>query len=435
MASARPPAVETVDAEPAAETTRTLRTFDSLIEVRAFRWFVISMTGNWAALQMQQVVRGFLVYHLTGSYTALGSMALANSAPRLVLALYGGVIADRMPKRYIIQVGQLFNAALVLAVGLLLAFDLLRFEHLIVSAILQGISNSFTQPARQAMIPEIVGLERLTNAVALNASGMNTMRLLAPAIGGVLLAFVGFEWVYFLMAGMYLFAVVTMLRVPAEPIAGMELRPSRRAQRSRGGLTDIAEAFRYLRLQPTLSMLLVVHLFIVVFSMPYQRLLPGFVADVLASTEEETALRLGLLLTLTGIGALFGSLVVASIPSRRRGQLLLLGTVVMGASLLAFSVSTVFWASAAIAVALGVGQASRQALSTVLIQSHVSNEYRGRISSVMMMEMGLTSFGTFGFGILASVVGIQVALGAAAVALLIVAAAVFLFVPRYRDLD
>jgi MFS family permease len=182
-------------------------------------------------------------------------------------------------------------------------------------------------------------------------------------------------------------------------------------------------------------MLLVVHLFIVVFSMPYQRLLPGFVADVLASTEEETALRLGLLLTLTGIGALFGSLFVASIPSRRRGQLLLLGTVVMGASLLAFSVSTVFWASAAIAVALGVGQASRQALSTVLIQSHVSNEYRGRISSVMMMEMGLTSFGTFGFGILASVVGIEVALGAAAVALLIVAAAVFLFVPRYRNLD
>jgi MFS family permease len=436
LATARESEVEsTVPVAEHAPPSGRVRTFQSLQEVPPFRWYILSMTGNWAALQMQQVVRGLLVYYLTGSYAALGSMALANSAPRLVLALYGGVVADRLPKRYIVQVGQLFNAALALVIGLLLLFDLLRFEYLLLSAVLQGISNSFTQPARQALIPEIVGLKRLTNAVALNASGMNTMRLAAPALGGLLLVFVGFEWVYFLMAVMYLLAVLAMMRVPPEPVAGMEQRPAASRSRGKAGLADIAEAFRYLRVQPTLAMLLVVHLFIVVFSMPFQRLLPGFVADVLASTENQTELRFGLLMTLMGVGALAGSLVVASMPSRGRGRLLLAGTALMGMALLAFSASSVFWVSALIVLVLGVGQASRQALSTVLIQANVSNEYRGRISSVMMMQMGLTSFGTFGFGIFASVAGIQVALATAGAALLAVAATVYLFVPRYRNLD
>jgi len=88
-----------------------------------------------------------------------------------------------------------------------------------------------------------------------------------------------------------------------------------------------------------------------------------------------------------------------------------------------------------IVMVMGVGQASRQALSQVLIQLHVTNEFRGRISSIMMMEMGLTSFGTFGFGLLAAAIGIQQALGIAGGALIVVGTLVYVFVPRYRELD
>ena len=435
MATVRPPEPE-IEPGPASR----LRTFDALIEVRAFRWYMAAMVGNWASMQMQQMVRGLLVYHLTGSYAALGGMALANSAPRLVLALFGGVMADRMPKRLVLQVGQSFNALLTLSIGLLLAFDLLRFEHLVISAVLQGISNSFTQPSRQALIPEVVGLGRLTNAVALNASGMNTMRLTAPAVAGVMLVFVDFEWVYFLMTGLYLTAVLALTRLPRRPIEGYEgsaQSASRRAGRGgdRTGLRDIGDALRYLRGQRTLAVLLAVHLCIVVFSMPFQRLLPGFVDEVLSSSDEQTALRLGFLYTATGVGALAGSLVIASIPGRRRGKLLLYGTALTGLMLLAFTGSDVFWLSVVIVTVMGVGQASRQALSQVLIQLHVSNEFRGRISSIMMMEMGLISFGTFGFGLLAAEIGIRQALGVAGVGLMVVAAVVWAFVPRYRDLD
>ncbi|MPZ99519.1 MAG: MFS transporter [Dehalococcoidia bacterium] len=413
------------------------RTFDSLIEVPTFRWYIASMTGNWASMQMQQVARGFLVYQLTGSFAALGAMALANAAPRLFLALYGGVVADRMSRRYIIQAGQLFNAALTAVVAALLFAGVLRFEHLVVSAILQGVSNSFTQPARQAMIPEIVGIERLTNAVALNASGMNTMRLLAPALAGGMLAVTHAAWVYVLMTVLYVIAFFTMTRVPAVSGAERDAAAGRRGRRSagRGGIRDIAEALSYLRGQPVLMMLLAVHLAIVVFSMPYQRLLPGFVDEVLSTNPDEAAWRFGLLLALTGVGALGGSLLVASMPNRHRGALLLGSSLVLGVSLLAFSASSEFWLSAGIVIALGVGQAGRQSLSNVLIQTHVSDEFRGRISSIMMMEMGLTSFGTFAIGLLAAAIGVQYALGGAAVALVLVAIAVYALVPTYRRLD
>src|SRR5690606_3761640 len=118
-----------------------------------------------------------------------------------------------------------------------------------------------------------------------------------------------------------------------------------------------------------------------------------------------------------------------------RGALLLGSSLVLGLSLLAFSASSEFWLSAGIVIALGVGQAGRQSLSNVLIQTHVSDEFRGRISSIMMMEMGLTSFGTFGIGVLAAAIGVQYALGGAAVALVVVAVAVYALVPTYRRLD
>jgi len=406
------------------------------------------MIGNWSALQMQQVVRGFLAYQITGSFAALGGVALANSVPRLALALSGGVIADRSNRRHVMQLGQAFNALMAAVVATLLFMDMLRFEHLVIAAVFQGISNSFTQPARQAMIPQLVGSERLNNAIGLNTSAMNAMRLLAPALAGVLLATIGASWVYVLMATLYGCAVIAMTRVPAEigqpgmrggVSGGGAARPATARAGSpggsRGGLRDIREAFAYLRREPMLMLLLVVHLFIVLFSQPYQRLLPGFVDDVLSSSPEQTAIRMGLLLTFTGLGALAGSLVVASLPNRGRGRLLIGSIVVLGLALLAFSASSIFWLSAAIVVVLGVGQAGRQSLSNILIQARVEDEYRGRISSIMMMEMGLESLGTFAIAVLAEAIGVQWALEGVAIGLLCVALVVAVLAPSYRRLD
>jgi MFS family permease len=427
----------------AATTTRRFRTFDALIEVPAFRWYMLSMLGNWSAMQMQQVVRGYIAFIITGSFAALGGVALANALPRLVFALAGGVVADRFSRRHVMQVGQVFNVILTAVIAYLLFSDQLRFEHLLIAAVLQGISMSFTMPARQAMIADLVGNDRLTNAIGLNAAGMNTMRLLAPALAGFILAFAGGGWAYVLMSALFALAVFAMYRVPARPrppeAAGTPVpAPARRAaggRRGSSGWRDLVEGLRYLRRNRILMMLLTVHLFVVVLSLTFQRLAPGFVSEVLAVTEQQAAWRLGVILTVMGGGALLGSLVIASLPNRRRGQLLIASIVVFGVALLVFAISRNFWFSIPIAFVLGLGQAGRQSLSQILIQTHVENEYRGRISSIMMMEMSLEAFGTFAIALVAVAWGAQVAFGSVAVALLLVAFFVAVFMPSYRRLQ
>jgi len=427
---------------------RRLRTFDSLLEVPPFRWYLVSMTGNWSALQMQQVVRGFLAYQITGSFAALGGVALANSMPRLFFALSGGVVADRASRRSVMQAGQAFNALLAFAIGALLFAGRLRFEHLVIGAVLQGISNSFTQPARQALIPEIVGLERLTNAFALSVFAMNTTRLAAPALAGVLLAATDAGWVYALMGTLYVLAVVTMFRVPqpratrasaaeaaaAEP-GGGAAATARPRRPDRSGMRAIGDALRYVQRQPVLRMLLIVHVFIGMLSMPYQRLLPGFVDDVLSTSPDQTALRMGALLAATAVGALVGSLVIASLPDRGRGRLLIGSLAVFGLGLAMFSGSTRFWLSMPVALLLGVGQSGRQSLNNILIQTHTTNEYRGRVSSIMQVEDGIESLGVFAVSLVAATLGAQLALGLVSAGLLVLAGTLWFLAPTYRRLE
>ena len=155
-------------------------TFQAIYQVPAFRWYLLSMSGNWSAMQMQNVARGFLTYEITGSFAVLGTVELANTAPRLVFALTGGVVADRRSRRAITQIGQGISAVISAVLAALLFAGMLRFEHLVIAAITQGIVNSFALPARQAMVPQIVGMNLLANALALNVSLMSTLRLAAP---------------------------------------------------------------------------------------------------------------------------------------------------------------------------------------------------------------------------------------------------------------
>jgi MFS family permease len=300
-------------------------------------------------------------------------------------------------------------------------------------------------PSRQSMVPEIVGMDRMMNAVALNMGGMNFMRLFAPAGGGVLLATVGADLVYFLMTGFYLFSVVTLSKVPtvvaAAGRAGAAVAPSsaargeggRRAGRARGGggLRDIIEGFQYVARNRIILMLLSSNLLIVLVSMPYQMMLPGYVLDVL----KEGPRTLGLLQSVSAVGALGGTFVIASLPNRRRGKLLLFGSLLMGVALVAFSFSTVVLFTAGTMIVIGVGQTFRMSLSNVLVQTYVDDAFRGRVMSLNMMQMNVASFGVFGAGMLAAVIGPQLTIGGMAVALIVLVVLLYAFVPRLRNLD
>ena len=165
-------------------------------------------------------------------------------------------------------------------------------------------------------------------------------------------------------------------------------------------------------------------------SMPYMQMMAGFVKEVLDGGPEQ----IGLLVSATGVGALVGSLVVASMPNRGRGKVFLVSSLILGVGLVAFVISTSLWLTAVIMLAVGFGQAGRMSLGSILIMSYTKPEFQGRVMSVYMMEFSLVSFGTFAVGILAEMVGIQWAIGSTAGALVFISVYGLFRMPRVRDL-
>jgi MFS family permease len=445
------PLVKVLNADDIESSGRRFRTFDSLIDVPAYRWYLLSMAGHWSALQMQQVARGYLAYQITGSFAALGLIEFTNTVPRMLLGMYGGVLADRVSRRVIIQIGQGANAVNVAVVAALLFTDNLQFYHLVIMTFMQGVINSFVLPARQAMVPEVVGRDRLMNALALNVGALNVMRLFAPAVaGGVIAAimvrsdddlFLAVGTVFALMSVLNILAVVGLFPVPR---TDARTRAASRGEtlttqtavtiRDRIGLPDATAAFAYLRSHPTIIWLIVIQTSTAMLALPYQRLLPGFVEEVLGAGEGRSAALIGLLLTMTAVGAILGSLLIASLPPRHRGVILGGSLGLFGVSLVGFSLSTVLWLSVGIVLVLGIGQAIRQSMVNILIQSRIEDAYRGRVSAVMLLDDGLESLGVFGVAMLADAFGPQVAIGLTGVTMLAYGGVV-LAAKTFRNLD
>ena len=394
-----------------------------------YRWFYLSMLGQMASLNMQMLVRGFLTFELTGSYAALGTVFLFNAIPGLALSLYGGVLADRVrSKKIVLQVGQSLNAINAIVVGFLVLTDVIAFEHLLIASFLQGGVNAIMMPARQAMMPEVVGRRRLMNAVALNAAGRDSIRLLAPAAGGALLAAFDATWLYFLMAGFYTLATVALFRVHTKALG--PATPLSRGSRG-GGLDEMRDGLRYLWRDLTMRPLLVSTVIFALLAMPYVFLMPGWVASVL----DEGPAKLGILLSLVGVGSLAGALVIAAIPPRRRGLLYLAAVALEGVALVAYSASEIYWLTAGIIIVVGLGEAGRMSLGNVLVQHYVADDYRGRAMSVFMMQRSLASLGTFFVGVMASWVGVQVVIGGLALTLCMLALAGIFASATLRRLD
>jgi MFS family permease len=199
----------------------------------------------------------------------------------------------------------------------------------------------------------------------------------------------------------------------------------------RSVLADIIEGFQYVRRQRTILLLLAFILLVILLSRPYMVLLPIFTEDILGVGET----GLGIMLSVSGVGAMIGSVTLASLPNKKRGLMLLVGCIVLGGALIGFSFSDSWPLSLGLMVVVGLGQTARMTLGNTLVQYYVADEYRGRVMSIYTMDFGLTSLGTFGAALIADAVGAPWAVGGFAIALVFVALVAFVFLPRLRRLD
>jgi len=314
------------------------------------------------------------------------------------------------------------GVALTLTLGYLSADLAGSWWILIVASILQGTIMGLMMPSRQAIIREIVSVEQLMNAVSLSTMGMNALRLFAPALTGFLIAEFDFKAVYYVMTASYLVAVVFIAFMP--PTSTITTRVS-------SALADIKGGLNYVRHETTILLILLFVLFAVLLSMPYFLLMPIFADDIL----KVGATGMGWLMSVSGIGAIIGSITLASLPNKKRGIMLLASGVIMGLALVSFSFSTSWYLSLALMVFVGLGQTVRMTLGNTLLQYYVEDEYRGRVMSILMMQFGMTSFGTFSAGLMAEAMGIQWAIGGLAMVLVLVSLLALAFIPRIRKLD
>lgn len=399
-----------------------LRTFASL-RIANYRWLWVSMTASFIALHMQMIARGWLVAEMTNSPLALGLVGSAFGVPLLIFSLFGGVIADRVKKRSLLVTTQAGLFTVSLAITILIQMGVVAVWHLITASLLMGVVFSFNMPAQQAIIPELVGEKSLMNAIALNSAVMNLSRVAAPSLAGLLVGIIGVAGVYWIVTACYIVAIISLLKIRVTTT--MSVRPNAPMRQ------DLVEGLRYVRHNPMLITLLAMALVPVLFAMPYQMLMPIFARSVL----DVGATGYGLLMTMTGVGALAGSLGIASLGNFQRKGLLLLGFgLVFGVALVLFSLSRSFPLSLVILLGVGVGSTGYMALNNTLMQLNTPHEVRGRVMSLFMMTFGLMPLGTLPAGAIAEVVGVAPVVGVGGAIVFVVMVAVALTQSRVRDI-
>lgn len=396
------------------------RVFPAL-EEHDFRVLWFGMLPGILAMQMYFFVNGYFAFELTGIASSIGVISLGFGLPMLLFSLVGGMMADRHSKLRILIVTQfvLVTGAVVMAV--LVISGLIRLWHMVCIGICMGTAFTFHMPARQSFVAEVVSPPRLRNAVALGGAGLNASRVLGPPLAGVLIgvSWIGVGGVYLIMAAMFGLVSLSFLRI-AEPHIQSDTPQV-------NGFRAMMDGIAYIRHDPVLPVLLAMSLAPILLGMPYQALMPVFAKKVFHAG----AGGLGMLMMANGIGALIGSLVIASLRRLSRPGLVQLALgVLFGITLMVFSRTENYHTALMVLFFLGLVSAAYLALNATLIMEKSDKRYHGRVMSIYMITFSSLPLGNMLISLFADAFGAQATIGVSGTLLAVI---VFLFGSFSRD--
>lgn len=366
----------------------------------------VSMCGTW----LQTVAQGWLVWKLTHDPAQVGMVTAIGTAPMFLLALPGGVLADRVDRKRLILVTQALSMLLAALLGWLAARPGLQVWHVAAVAALLGTVAAFDMPTRQAFVVQSIPREALLNAIALNSLLVNGARIVGPAIGSALLAvpWIGVSGCFFINSASYVAALFAIGMMRVEHV---------RVVPTTSPLQEMKEGLGYVFSQPLTRRLITLIGVAGVF---------GFSISVLLAPLAERVLRgsastYGILLTANGIGAVIGSLTLASLgdtPHKR--TLAYSGLGLFSAAALALSFSRSVPVAAACLLVAGLGIILFFATSNTVLQSVIPDELRGRVMGIWALVFaGSTPVGSLLMGNLAGTGGVPAALRVGAVVIAI----------------
>ncbi len=407
-----------------------LRAFTSLRQ-RNFRlfWFgqMISLIGSW----MQSIGQTWLVLELTHSAWQLGLVGALQFLPVLLFSIFGGVFADRWPKRRVLLVTQ--SAAMIQALLLwaLIATGTVQLWHLYILAMLLGLTRSLDTPTRQAFVVEMVGREDLSNAVALNFLLLNLARIVGPGLGGIIIAASGVTMLFLLNALSFLAVIVGLALIHSPELHAQALQHTNALARQTTW-QSLREGVNYVWKTPAVVLVILVVGLVLLFGSNFNVVLPLFATDVL----HVGARGFGFLSAALGVGSLLSGLWLAwgnQGPTIRR---VLIGTLVFGVLEAVFAVSHVYLLSLALIASVGFAETAFAQLAITTLQTVAPDHLRGRVMSVYVLFFdGSVPLGYLLAGWLAGRYGVSIAMLICALLSLLVAGAGWMWrKPAERDL-
>jgi len=394
----------------------------SSLRIRNYRYYfagqVVSNTGTW----MQRIAQDWLVLSLTGSPFAVGVTTAMQFLPMLVLGLWGGVLADRLPKRRLLVATQGAMGLLAAGLAVMTVTGVVTAGYVYVFALLLGLVTVVDNPARQAFVSEMVPKRDLANAVSLNAANFQTARLVGPAVAGLLIAAVGSGWAFAVNALSFAAVIGGLLAMRER-----ELRPTEPIAREKG---QLREGLRYVKERPELLWPMVLAGFIGTFGFNFPTLLSGFAYD----TFKVGAGQYGLLNTAMAVGSLAGALLAArrGAPRLRR---LVGAALAFGALEVLAAFAPGYWLFAGLLMAIGVFGLTFNTSVNTAIQLATEPEMRGRVMGLLVLVFtGGTPIGAPVVGWVTDVYGPRLGLLACGLVSAAAAAVVGVVLARAADL-
>jgi MFS family permease len=352
---------------------------------------LVSASGTW----MQNVAQGFLVFQITQSERWLGIVACAAGLPLLVLSPIAGVIVERFPRREMMLFTQTAQMILAFILSALTFSNTVQVWHIVVLALLLGVSNTLDTPARLTLVTEMVGLEDLPSGIALNSILNSGSRVLGPAAAGIALKLVGPAWCFFINGTSFLAVIASLALIKV-------LHPIHRVGTAKP-IQQLMEGLSFARRHALIAPLLILTAEASLFGVTIVQLLPAFASVVLHSpTDGYAALATG-----QGIGSVLAGLVFGWLAHRLgKGRLIAVMVALAGTSTLLFSMQVTIPLAALFSTLSGFFLVLQVVTTNTVIQSVVPNEYRGRVLSLYSLAFfGLAPFGALVLGLIAEQIG------------------------------
>ncbi len=409
------------ESEASAPTPRQ-GTFESL-RVRDYRLLFQGSTVTSIGFWMQQVALGWLVLDLTNSPFYLGLASFARSFPMLVVSPFGGVLADRLNRRFLILSTQVSQLILTAILAVLVFTGVVTIGHVLIASLLMGVAMSVHVPARQALIPALVGRQRLGNALALYSMSLNASRIIGPSMAGAVMGWAGVAGCLALQSAGYAWAVANVLQIHYG-----DRQSSRRAGST--VLQNLIAGFRYCYHTKAIFTQLLIAAVPTIFAYPYINFLPSFARDYYRIGPE----GLGLLMTGMGLGALAGSFGLASRRQIRRKSLVtVICAALFGLFLCLFALAPWLPLALVFLALAGASSSIYMTLNGTILQEICPDEYRGRVSSVYMVTWGMMPLGAVPAGALAEVYGAPLTVFVGGAICLLFAVGMLLLRPQLRE--